>query len=50
MYIYSESLAVEHFKNSLLYKSHQKLLTIERRSKSKVTFGTKPRDIFGIFF
>ena len=36
---------VGYFKNRLLYKIHQKWLTMEKRSKSKVTCGSKPRDI-----
>ena len=42
----SESLAIGHLKNRFLSKSHQKCLTMEKRSKSKFTCGSTPGDIY----
>ena len=52
MYKYSESLAVGNLKNRLLYKSHQKLLTMETdpSPKSRVAVWLKNHVTFLDFF
>ena len=47
MYKYPKLLAVGHFKNRLLYKIHQKWLTMEKTDKNPTQYETTVEFFFG---